>query len=95
VQTETLRALTMAAEGQKAENAKPLIGLGSGVLEIVLRYWTDAVRVVYATQIGDDLWVVHAFQKKFKSGVKAPGLEMAVIEARSNVYGRCSSELEK
>ena len=82
VQTAALRALTIAAEGQKAENAKPLIGLGAGVLEIVLRYRTDAFRVVYATQIDDDLWVVHAFQKKSKSGVKTPGLEIAVIEAR-------------
>jgi len=82
VQTATLRALTIAAEGQKADNAKPLIGLGPGVLEIVLRFRTDAYRVVYATQIGDELWVVHAFQKKSKSGIKTPRLEMAVIEAR-------------
>lgn len=82
VQTATLRALTIAAKGQKADNAKPLSGLGAGVLEIVLRYRTDAYRVVYVTQIGDELWVVHAFQKKSKSGIKTPKLEMAVIESR-------------
>ena len=82
VQTAALRALTIAAEGQKADNAKPLIGLGAGVLEIVLRHRTDAFRVVYATQIDGELWVVHAFQKKSKSGVKTPKLEMAVIEER-------------
>ncbi len=34
VQFEGLLALTTAAEGGKAEIAKPLQGLGSGVLEI-------------------------------------------------------------
>jgi phage-related protein len=68
VQLEALRSLTIAAEGQKADNAKPLAGLGSGILEVVLRHRTDAFRVVYATQIGDELWVVHAFQKKSNPG---------------------------
>ncbi|MFQ5451601.1 MAG: type II toxin-antitoxin system RelE/ParE family toxin [Nitrospinaceae bacterium] len=45
------RALTVAAEGAKTENAKPLKGLGSGVFEIALKYRTDAYRVVYALQI--------------------------------------------
>jgi phage-related protein len=72
VRLDALRALTIAAEGRKADNAKPLTGLGSGMLEIVLSSRGDAWRVVYATQIGDDLWVVHAFQKKSRSGIKTP-----------------------
>ncbi|MDN2581857.1 type II toxin-antitoxin system RelE/ParE family toxin [Aquibium sp. ELW1220] len=82
VQTEALRALTIAAEGQKADNAKPLTGHGGGILEIVLRYRTDAYRVVYATQIGDDLWVIHAFQKKSKSGISTPQHEVDLIRTR-------------
>jgi phage-related protein len=35
-QMEILRALTIAAEGQKADTAKPMKGLGSGVFEIAL-----------------------------------------------------------
>ena len=31
VQLDVLRALTIAAEGEKADTAKPLQGLGSGV----------------------------------------------------------------
>ena len=38
VQTETLRVLTVAAEGRMAEQVKPLKGLGSGVMEIVLSH---------------------------------------------------------
>ena len=50
-QREILRALTIAAEGQRADIAKPLKGLGSGVWEVALRYRTDAYRTVYA--LGD------------------------------------------
>ncbi|MEO8592082.1 MAG: hypothetical protein ABI759_02065 [Candidatus Solibacter sp.] len=45
-----LTALTIAAEGGKADIAKPLHAVGSGVLEIALRYRGDAFRVVYAVQ---------------------------------------------
>ncbi len=61
--TVCLTALTIAAEGGKADLAKPLKGLGAGVMEVALPYRGNAFRVVYALQIGADLWVVHAFQK--------------------------------
>jgi phage-related protein len=47
-QTICLTALTIAAEGGKADAAKPMYGLGSGVLEIALSFKGDAFRVVYA-----------------------------------------------
>ena len=37
-QTEVLRALTIVAEGRKADIAKPIKGLGPGVLEVALKY---------------------------------------------------------
>jgi phage-related protein len=37
-QTDFLRALTIVAEGQTPDIAKPLKGLGSGVLELALRH---------------------------------------------------------
>src|SRR5579862_7332256 len=49
-----LGALTIAAEGGKADIAKPLHGLGSGVLEIALAYRGDAFRIVYAVQLADE-----------------------------------------
>lgn len=82
VQIEALRALTIAAEGQKADMAKPLQGLGGGVLEIVLRHRGDAWRVVYAVQIGTDLWVIHAFQKKSTSGIATPVHEIDLVRDR-------------
>ena len=79
---EIERALTVAAEGRKAEIAKPMKGLGSGVYEIALRFRTDAYRAVYALQLGDDIWVVHAFQKKSKTGVKTAKADVALIRQR-------------
>ena len=77
-----LTALTIAAEGGKADIAKPLKGLGSGMMEIALPYRGNAFRVVYAVQIGAELWVVHAFQKKSTQGIKTPKHEIDLIEAR-------------
>jgi len=53
-----------------------LQGLGSGVFEIALPFRSDAFRVVYAVQIGDDIWVVHAFQKKSTQGIERPKHEI-------------------
>ena len=75
-------ALTIAAEGGKADIAKPLRGLGSGVMEIAVRHRTDAWRVVYVTEIAGGLWVLHAFQKKSKTGVQTPKTEIDLVRAR-------------
>jgi phage-related protein len=81
-QSICLAALTIAAEGGKADIAKPLKGFGSGVLEIALPLRGDAFRVVYAIQIGDEIWVLHAFQKKSTQGIKTPQHEIELIEDR-------------
>ena len=57
-------------------------GLGSGVFEIALLFKGDAFRVVYAVQFADEIWVVHAFQKKSTHGVKTPQREIDLIEDR-------------
>ena len=75
-------ALTIAAEGGKADIAKPLHGIGSGVLEIALPYRGDAFRVVYALQLGQDIWVIHAFQKKSTMGSKTPKREIDLVRER-------------
>jgi len=76
------RALTVVAEGGHPDIAKPLHGFGSGVLELALRHRGDAYRVVYALQMGPDVWVVHAFQKKSKAGIKTPKAEIDLIAER-------------
>jgi phage-related protein len=77
-----LSALSIAAEGAKADIAKPMKGLGSGVFEIALPHRGNAFRVVFAVQLGDDIWVVHAFQKKSTQGIKTPKREIDLIKER-------------
>jgi len=76
------QALSIAATGGKADIAKPFKGVGGGVFEIALRHRGDAYRVIYAVQIGEDLWVIHAFQKKSTSGIKTPQVEIDLIRER-------------
>lgn len=81
-QLQVVSALTIAALGRKADIAKPLKGFDDGVFEIALRHRGDAYRVVYAVRIGADLWVVHAFQKKSRTGIKTPVQEIDLIRQR-------------
>ncbi|HEX5226981.1 MAG TPA: type II toxin-antitoxin system RelE/ParE family toxin [Bryobacteraceae bacterium] len=77
-----LTAITIAAEGGKSDIAKPMQGMGSGVFEIALPFKGDAFRVVYAMQIAEELWVMHAFQKKSTKGIKTPRHEIELIKDR-------------
>ena len=75
-------ALSVAAEGAMSGIAKPMKGLGSGVFEVALPYQGNAFRVIYAVQLGDDLWVIHAFQKKSKQGIKTSKHEIDLAKDR-------------
>jgi phage-related protein len=81
-QIEVGLALTVVAEGGWHDIAKPLKGFGSGVIELALRHRGGAFRVVYALQIDSDIWVLHAFQKKSKTGIKTPKAEIDLIYER-------------
>jgi phage-related protein len=77
-----MNALTIAAEGGKADIAKPLHGLGNGTFEIALTYQGEAYRVVYNVAVAADVWVLHAFRKKSTRGVKTPQRDIDVIKKR-------------
>ena len=77
-----LAALTVAAEGGKADVVKPMRGLGSGVFEVALPFRGNAFRVVYAVHIADEIWVFHAFQKKSTQGIKTPAHEIDLVKDR-------------
>ena len=62
--------------------AKSMKGLGSGVFEVALPFRGNAFRVVYAVQLGDELWVVHAFEQKSMQGIKTPKHEIDLIRDR-------------
>ncbi len=82
VQSDMRDALTLAAEGELSGAAKPFKGVDGGVFEIALRHRGDAFRAIYAVKIDIDIWVIHAFQKKSKSGVKTPQMEIDLIRER-------------
>jgi phage-related protein len=52
--------------GGMPRDAKPFKGIGSGVFEIALRHDSEAYRTVLAVQLGRNIYVLHAFQKKSK-----------------------------
>ena len=52
------------------------------MFEIALPFQGDAFRVVYAVQLGADIWVLHALQKKSTQGVKTPKREIDLIADR-------------
>lgn len=81
-QDRALMALTFVAEGLTPDIAKPLTGLGGGVWELAIRSRGDAYRVVYALQLGEDIWIVHAFQKKSKKGIATPKPEIDLVRER-------------
>lgn len=82
VQDKVRNALRLVAQGAKPDIAKPLQGLGAGVWELAVRARGDAYRVVYALQIGDEIWVIHAFQKKSKTGIATPKKEIDLVRHR-------------
>lgn len=77
-----LDAPTVAAEGGMSNKAKPFKGVEDSVFEIALRHRGDAFRTLYAIKIDAAIWVIHAFQKKSKSGIKTPQIEVDLIRER-------------
>ncbi|MBE9214000.1 type II toxin-antitoxin system RelE/ParE family toxin [Plectonema cf. radiosum LEGE 06105] len=75
-------ALQLVQAGETPLEAKPFKGIGSGVYEIVKRYDTDTYRAVYAVKIAEKIYVLHAFQKKSKSGIKTPQADIDLIKQR-------------
>ena len=80
--------------GGMPKDAKPFKGVGSGVLEIALRYSSDAYRVVLAVQIGRRIYILHAFQKKSKKGVETSKRDVDLIRKRYTEAQELAHEYE-
>jgi phage-related protein len=55
---------------------------GQSVVEIVASHDGNTWRTVYTVQIGDAIYVLHAFQKKSKSGIATPKKEIDLVRSR-------------
>jgi phage-related protein len=76
-------ALRQAQLGGKHRDAKVLKGFGgAGVLEIVEDHDGETYRAVYTVKFAGAVYVLHAFQKKSKKGIKTPAAELEVIRRR-------------
>ena len=75
-------ALYRVQIGETPPSAKPMVGIESGVFEIVDIYSTDTYRAVYTVKIGQSLYVLHCFQKKSKRGIRTPKKEIDLIKRR-------------
>jgi phage-related protein len=76
-------ALYQAQIGAKHDSAKPLRGFGgAGVLEIIADHVGDTFRAVYTVKFATAIYVLHAFQKKSKSGIKTRSEDLDLIQRR-------------
>ena len=76
-------ALYFAQLRDKHPAAKVLKGFGSaGVLEVVEDYDGDTYRAVYTVKLAGAVYVLHAFQKKSKTGIKTPKQVIDLIKER-------------
>ena len=56
--------------GGMPKDIKPFKGVGSGVFEIAIKHNKEEYRTVVAVQLGDKIYVLHAFHKKAKEIAK-------------------------
>ena len=69
--------------GDKHPAAKPLRGFGgAGVLEVVEDEAGSTYRAVYTVKFASVVYVLHAFQKKSKRGIKTPPHEVEKVRNR-------------
>ena len=83
VQDEMGHGLYLAQTGDRHKHAKPLSGLGSAkILEIRENDRSGTYRVVYTVEMAEFIFVLHAFQKKSKSGIATPKPDLDLINHR-------------
>lgn len=82
VRREIGYALHVAQQGETSETVKLFKGCGSGVYEIVSDGDKSTYRVVYIVNLNDKVYVIHAFQKKSKKGIKTPKEQIEIIKDR-------------
>jgi phage-related protein len=74
-------ALYVAQSGGKHRDTKTLSGFGgAGVVEVVKDYRGDTFRAVYTLQFPGAVYVLHAFQKKSKTGRETPRRDIEMVK---------------
>jgi phage-related protein len=75
--------LYVAQRGGKHQDAKVLRGFGgAGLLEVIKDYRGDTFRAVYTLKYAGIVFILHAFQKKSKSGKQTRRRDTELIRQR-------------
>ena len=83
VKSEMGFGLFQAQLGARHIKAKTLSGFGgAGVVELVDDHRGDTFRTVYTVRFATAVYVLHAFQKKSKSGIATPLSDINLIKRR-------------
>jgi len=85
VQKDMGVALFVAQLGGTINSAKLWKGLGAGVYELAEDFRGDTFRAIYTVKVPDAIHVLHAFQKKSKSGIATPRPDVDVVKERLQV----------
>jgi len=89
-------ALYLAQRGGKHQDAKVLSGFGgAGVLEVIKDHQGDTFRAVYTLKYAGTVYVLHAFQKKSKSGRQTPRRDVDLIKQRLREAEQISGETKQ
>jgi phage-related protein len=76
-------ALHQAQLGGKSFYAVPMVGFGSAkVLEVVIDDDGETYRTVYTVKLKHAIYVLHAYHKKSKRGIKTPQADINLIKSR-------------
>ena len=88
-------ALYVAQRGGKHRDAKALTGFGgAGVVEVVKDFRGDTFRAVYTLRCAGAVYVLHAFQKKSKTGRETPRPDIELIKQRLREAEKLAKERE-
>jgi len=74
-------------------NAKLMKGFKLSVMEITCNFDTNTYRTMYTTKIGNEIYVLHCFQKKSKKGIETPKHEIDLIKQRLNDAEKINEDL--
>ena len=85
-------ALYQAQIGQRHESARMLHGFAETVWQVRADDRGGTYRVVYIAQLGEAVYVRHAFQKKATSGIATPHREIDSIRQRLQVARRLAGK---
>ena len=96
VQDRVGYALYTAQRGGKHRDSKPLSGFGgAGVLEVIGDFRGDTFRAAYTVRLAGAVYVLHAFQRKSKTGAETPRRDIELIQQRLREAEQIANKRER